>query len=137
LGGDRGKINASASECHAAGFSNVRSKLSSQLSAGDLANLLNGLFSEFDRLALGRRRSRGHRGTASRMATEWSIHLGLPHRRRFGDVLRPDRHQLLVPPLDHDRYMRSCLMRGRRLCRRSASATPIAHRYQTSPLGDR
>src|SRR5712675_3755333 len=51
LGGDRGKINASASECHAAGFSNVRSKLSSQLSAG--ANLLNGLFSEFDRLALG------------------------------------------------------------------------------------
>jgi len=42
LGGDRGKINASASECHAAGFSNARSKLSSQLSAG--ANLLNGLF---------------------------------------------------------------------------------------------
>jgi hypothetical protein len=51
LWGDRGKINASASECHAAGFSNVRSKLSSQHSAGDLASLLNGLFSEFDRLA--------------------------------------------------------------------------------------
>jgi hypothetical protein len=46
LGGGHRKINASTSECHAAGFSNVRSKLSSQLSAGDLANLLNGLFSE-------------------------------------------------------------------------------------------
>ena len=38
------------------------------------------------------------------MATERSTYSGMPHWRSFRDVFWPDRHQLLVAPLDHNRY---------------------------------
>src|SRR5262245_55720612 len=38
------------------------------------------------------------------MATERSTYSRAPHRGSSCDVFRPDRHQLLFAPLDHDRY---------------------------------